>query len=103
MCLQESSMSTKCRLMLCMYNLFYLPLLRFPDYQESKATKRIATQLASNIYNIVVCILPSRLRLCGLMDKTPDFGSGDCRFKSCHFQTIFSSQPTDVLYLLNLK
>ena len=21
---------------------------------------------------------------CGLMDKAPDFGSGDCRFESCH-------------------
>ena len=21
---------------------------------------------------------------CGLIDKAPDFGSGDCRFKSCH-------------------
>ena len=23
-------------------------------------------------------------RSCGLMDKAPDFGSGDCRFESCH-------------------
>ena len=23
-------------------------------------------------------------RECGLMDKAPDFGSGDCRFESCH-------------------
>ena len=23
-------------------------------------------------------------RVCGLMDKAPDFGSGDCRFESCH-------------------
>ena len=23
-------------------------------------------------------------RLCGLMDKAPDFESGDCRFESCH-------------------
>merc|ERR1711942_597731 len=23
-------------------------------------------------------------RPCGLMDKAPDFGSGDCRFESCH-------------------
>ena len=22
--------------------------------------------------------------VCGLMDKAPDFGSGDCRFESCH-------------------
>ena len=24
------------------------------------------------------------VRPCGLMDKAPDFGSGDCRFESCH-------------------
>ncbi len=24
------------------------------------------------------------MRACGLMDKAPDFGSGDCRFESCH-------------------
>ena len=24
------------------------------------------------------------IRVCGLMDKAPDFGSGDCRFESCH-------------------
>ena len=24
------------------------------------------------------------MRPCGLMDKAPDFGSGDCRFESCH-------------------
>ena len=25
-----------------------------------------------------------QLRPCGLMDKAPDFGSGDCRIESCH-------------------
>ena len=25
---------------------------------------------------------------CGLMDKAPDFGSGDCRFESCHGRDI---------------
>ena len=25
-----------------------------------------------------------QVRPCGLMDKAPDFGSGDCRFESCH-------------------
>ena len=30
-----------------------------------------------NVYGI-------HLRPCGLMDKAPDFGSGDCRFESCH-------------------
>ena len=27
---------------------------------------------------------------CGLMDKAPDFGSGDCRFESCHARAMFS-------------
>ena len=26
---------------------------------------------------------------CGLMDKAPDFGSGDCRFESCHGRRNF--------------
>ena len=25
-----------------------------------------------------------QVRPCGLMDRAPDFGSGDCRFESCH-------------------
>ena len=28
-------------------------------------------------------------RECGLMDKAPDFGSGDCRFESCHSRNLF--------------
>ena len=28
---------------------------------------------------------------CGLMDKAPDFGSGDCRFESCHGRTFYHS------------
>ena len=28
--------------------------------------------------------LYSKVGPCGLMDKAPDFGSGDCRFESCH-------------------
>ena len=30
------------------------------------------------------------LRACGLMDKAPDFGSGDCRFESCHARDSLS-------------
>ena len=30
-----------------------------------------------------------QVRPCGLMDKAPDFGSGDCRFESCHGQQFF--------------
>ena len=29
-----------------------------------------------------------QVRPCGLMDKAPDFGSGDCRFESCHGRII---------------
>ena len=34
-------------------------------------------------------------RPCGLMDKAPDFGSGDCRFESCHGRLIhfFEKDP----------
>ena len=31
-------------------------------------------------------------RPCGLMDKAPDFGSGDCRFESCHGRFLFMLQ-----------
>ena len=31
----------------------------------------------------------THVRPCGLMDKAPDFGSGDCRFESCHGRNIF--------------
>ena len=27
------------------------------------------------------------------MDKAPDFGSGDCRFESCHGRSLFSTDP----------
>ena len=50
---------------------------------------------------------------CGLMDKAPDFGSGDCRFESCHgrnfstvlfaeasFTMILATFSLDFLYLL---
>ena len=41
------------------------------------------------------------VRLCGLMDKAPDFGSGDCRFESCHGRYIMfyllPSISTDLL------
>ena len=33
----------------------------------------------------------STVRACGLMDKAPDFGSGDCRFESCHARFLFST------------
>ena len=39
------------------------------------------------ILNICVSVnvyAQENTRSCGLMDKAPDFGSGDCRFESCH-------------------
>jgi hypothetical protein len=33
-----------------------------------------------NFVNALSCIIK---RPCGLMDKAPDFESGDCRFESC--------------------
>ena len=34
----------------------------------------------------------TQLGPCGLMDKAPDFGSGDCRFESCHGRTFYHFQ-----------
>ena len=39
----------------------------------------------------IFVILQCRERVCGLMDKAPDFGSGDCRFESCHARLSFTS------------
>ena len=39
----------------------------------------------------IFVILQCRERVCGLMDKAPDFGSGDCRFESCHARPSFTS------------
>ena len=37
--------------------------------------------------------LPVSQRPCGLMDKAPDFGSGDCRFESCHGHNLYIPFP----------
>ena len=39
---------------------------------------------------------------CGLMDKAPDFGSGDCRFESCHDRVILGGGQ-QVLYTCKSK
>ena len=44
----------------------------------------IATRLGRQYSKVLYWDLFIHLRLCGLMDKAPDFGSGDCRFESCH-------------------
>ena len=40
---------------------------------------------------------------CGLMDKAPDFGSGDCRFESCHgqnFSTVLFAKTNLKIHIL---
>ena len=39
------------------------------------------------------------MRPCGLMDKAPDFGSGDCRFESCHGRSLFSSNGHFIFWI----
>ena len=43
-------------------------------------------------YLVNIYCTTEQLRPCGLMDKAPDFGSGDCMFESCHgrFQTFWA-------------
>ena len=41
----------------------------------------------------------TQLRPCGLMDKAPDFGSGDCRFESCHGRIFFRGSVVHTLAL----
>ena len=42
-------------------------------------------------------------RVCGLMDKAPDFGSGDCRFESCHARKHFVSNVMEYLKISKVK
>ena len=41
------------------------------------------------VYKLVKVTDLVHIRPCGLMDKAPDFGSGDCRFESCHGRFLF--------------
>jgi hypothetical protein len=43
--------------------------------------------------------------VCGLMDKAPDFGSGDCRFESCHARIFFCivSSLIPVFFKINIQ
>ena len=36
------------------------------------------------------------------MDKAPDFGSGDCRFESCHGRSLFSSNGHFIFWIWSL-
>ena len=42
-------------------------------------------------------------RPCGLMDKAPDFGSGDCRFESCHGRFLLLVNMIVVKYFSSLQ
>ena len=48
----------------------------------------IATQVAETKRWLCRPTVLSQAWPCGLMDKAPDFGSGDCRFESCHGRVI---------------
>ena len=60
----------------------------FQNFRENDHLGRycdIAT--TDRVYKTKSSISPCRA--CGLMDKAPDFGSGDCRFESCHARANF--------------
>ena len=44
----------------------------------------LAIKIATLSINITTTLTRISNWPCGLMDKTPDFGSGDCRFESYH-------------------
>ena len=48
----------------------------------------IATQVAETKRLLCQPTVLSPAWPCGLMDKAPDFGSGDCRFESCHGRVV---------------
>ena len=55
------------------------------------------SQFLATYLGRATCSVPSTMFThykgpCGLMDKAPDFGSGDCRFESCHGRVFFSKQ-----------
>lgn len=62
---------------------------RKPGVESSNLSGGIRTLL---IFFYIISTIGSSIRIsrhhwtrvCGLMDKAPDFGSGDCRFESCH-------------------
>ena len=43
------------------------------------------------------------VHILGRVDKAPDFGSGDCRFKSCHDRNIFKTSNFKIATLLSKK
>ena len=54
----------------------------------------IATCLDRKQSQVWLVLGGNHQRPCGLMDKAPDFGSGDCRFESCHGRFLLQSRLT---------
>ena len=64
-----------------------------PTNCEQKSFQQVATLLEMCKCLLIPMCHWTYMRPCGLMDKAPDFGSGDCRFESCHgrkLQILFS-------------
>ena len=58
-------------------------------YKWLKCPRTIATRGETPHNHYVLITSLNIQRPCGLMDKAPDFGSGDCRFESCHGRYLF--------------
>ena len=56
----------------------------WPKWKGRLELQIIATLLERRQNKVLQMLGIQHLRPCGLMDKAPDFGSGDCRFESCH-------------------
>ena len=53
---------------------------------------RLQRYLLGTLYKLDTLADLASIRPCGLMDKAPDFGSGDCRFESCHGRFLLPKQ-----------
>ena len=71
--------------LLCIVPILVYVLPKQVHQVESKTCiESIATQVAETKRLLCQPAVLSPAWPCGLMDKAPDFGSGDCRFESCH-------------------
>ena len=75
--------------LLCIVPILVYVLPKQVHQVESKTCiESIATQVAETKRLLCQPTVLSPAWPCGLMDKAPDFGSGDCRFESCHGRVI---------------
>ena len=75
--------------LLCIVPILVYVLPKQVHQVESKTCiESIATQVAETKRLLCQPAVLSPAWPCGLMDKAPDFGSGDCRFESCHGRVI---------------